>query len=149
MYAVTFAQQCAQCCACFTRASGCGRYFAITKGCYDAGVPSEVCEAPSLESLILEGLRTGEECNRGFWDPLGILNNAYIGYDEPGIIPACIWDMPRLQTLHLSANALTGTLPSRRSAAFDSLKDLSLSFNQMTGESPVRSHVPCAQQTCI
>jgi Leucine-rich repeat (LRR) protein len=109
------------------------RYFAITKGCYDGNIPPLVCNANALESLVLEGLKSGVECNNGFWDPLGILNNAYIGYDEPGTIPTCVWHMPNLKVLHLSANALSGTLPSQHSAAFNSLQDLSLSFNQMTG----------------
>ena len=110
-------------------------YFAITKGCYDGDLPSEVCGASGLKSLVLEGVQAGEECNTAFWDPLGLLNRAYVGSGGSlGTIPACLWDMPQLETLHLSGNMLTGSLPSGPSAALLSLRDLSLSFNELTGE---------------
>ena len=83
----------------------CGSYFALTKGCYDYGgdLPSEICHATALQSLVLEGLQAGAECNTLFWDPLGILNRAYLTTDRTatGTIPACIWDLPNLKTLHL------------------------------------------------
>jgi Leucine-rich repeat (LRR) protein len=132
------------------------RYFAITKGCYEGGdLPPEICLASRLESLILEGVSAGSECNTPFWDPLSLLNSAYVGYNDPGTIPSCVWDMPRLKTLHLSGNALTGSLPADQSFSFSSssdsttttitgtitgsraallsLQDISLSFNQLTG----------------
>lgn len=113
------------------------RYFAITLGCYDVGIPAAVCEAQSLESLVLEGLQAKDQCITELWNPFGILNDADVAYerDLTSPIPACVWNMPRLSTLHLSGNRLTGSLPDfqEEAAALLSLQDVTLSFNELTG----------------
>ncbi len=72
-----------------------------------ATIPSELGKLNTLEVLVLRK------------------NNIY------GTIPLQLAELPRLEILDLSLNQITGTLPKFKSK---NLKDLSLSFNQISGE---------------
>jgi hypothetical protein len=50
-------------------------------------------------------------------------------------IPTCLFEMKRLNTLHLSGNGLTGPLPNNVDISVN-LVDLSLSHNKLTGHVP-------------
>lgn len=52
-----------------------------------------------------------------------------------GTIPACVWNMSHLNTLHLNANGFSGSL--HEIAPHSPLIDLKLSHNRLTGSIPV------------
>ena len=51
----------------------------------------------------------------------------------PGV-PSCVWSLESLQSLHLSSNGLSGPLGHPPSSS--PLRDVVLSFNQLTGTIP-------------
>eukprot|EP01034_Spumella_vulgaris_P034301 gene34301-42300_t len=53
-----------------------------------------------------------------------------------GSVLACLFEMPVLETLHLSGNGLTGSLPSNDTNCLQ-LVDLSLSHNELRGDIPL------------
>ena len=56
-----------------------------------------------------------------------------------GGIPSCLFSIPKLRTLHLSGNGLTGSLPNN--AIIQShLLDFSVSHNELTGAIPSQFH---------
>lgn len=105
--------------------------------CFQAELPSVICDAISLEVLSLNGLGAAEGCLNTLQFPFSgvkLLNT--IG----GTLPACVWDMESLSTLHLTGNGLTGItiseLPQQSPMA-----DLSLSHNKFSGEIPLNMHL--------
>ena len=62
----------------------------------------------------------------------------HASYDNAqfGAIPACLFHMPSLRTLHLSGNGHSGSLPSDAFPQL-SLTDISLSHNALTGTIPL------------
>lgn len=61
-------------------------------------------------------------------------NVKFFNYLE-GTIPACVWNMSNLVTLHLTANGFSGKILDVGSES--SLADLRLSHNRLTGSIPI------------
>jgi Leucine-rich repeat (LRR) protein len=108
-------------------------YVSMLSNCFTGSIPSTICESDSLQFAILEGLRSGKECQTASTDVFGI-SNAYYTAGIEGTIPECIWKLTNLQTLHLSGNRLKGTIPSSANLLF--VTDLSLSYNALSGTIP-------------
>ena len=87
-------------------------------------ISSVICQAPRLQSLILDGFSTGKACPNLDYD-------AYL----IGSIPTCIFTMAYLQTLHLSGIGLRTKFPELENVT-SSLQILSLPYNMISGTIP-------------
>jgi Leucine-rich repeat (LRR) protein len=107
--------------------------FAAVSNCFDGSLPEEICESTSLLTIAMDGLQSATSCRQSLLPFLG--NGAYTVRNSIAQgIPACLFQMPQLRTLHLSGNGLTGSLPDI--AISPALTELSLSHNYLRGEIP-------------
>jgi Leucine-rich repeat (LRR) protein len=106
--------------------------FVASKNCLAGTLSESICVARGLSTLILDGLKSAPACRQNLF--LATHSYQVVGNDH-GTIPSCLFHMPRLATLHLSGNGLTGTLPELPAASVH-LVDLSLSHNALTGTIP-------------
>jgi Leucine-rich repeat (LRR) protein len=123
--------------------------FAAGSNCFHGSIPAFICNVTSVTVLSLDGLSTASPC-RSLIFPYSssassssslfnafTLENSFIDG-----IPPCLFSMPNLQTLHLSGNGLTGSLPSsyEEGSGFygisSSLTDVALSHNRLSGTIP-------------
>lgn len=110
--------------------------FSAFSNCLHTVIPEEVCDSKQLVTLALDGAHTASSCrNRLF--PHSEHLKAYMLSDQEqtGRIPSCLYSMPNLQTLHLSGMGWEGSLPEDVTIS-SSLKDLSLSHNELDGTIP-------------
>eukprot|EP01033_Poteriospumella_lacustris_P006041 gene6041-4336_t len=107
---------------------------AAVSNCLHGSIPASVCAAQQLVTLALDGLRAATSCQIPLLS-LGISKSYIVNSPVTGTIPACLFQMPRLKTLHLSGNGFVGRLDA--SNISDSLIDLSLSHNSLTGSIPL------------
>jgi Leucine-rich repeat (LRR) protein len=102
--------------------------FAAVDNCFEGPLPEEaICHNVKLDALILDGLHSAPSCVRS----ASLSRKAF----KLGTVPPCLLTLPRLATLHLSGNGLTGSLPTGVNIS-TVLTDLSLSHNLLTGEIP-------------
>ncbi len=99
----------------------------------DGSIAKDFCDLTQLTTLSLDGLMSSHKCSTFYTK---IWNSYQIDKRVKGGIPNCLFDMPKLQHLHLSGNKLKDELP------FDlvvspSLIDLSISHNDLRGQIPV------------
>jgi Leucine-rich repeat (LRR) protein len=109
--------------------------FAVIKNCITGTIPEEICEAQQLNTLALDGLHSSTHCIR---DVLSFSKSTsyLIPSSLQGSIPQCLYSaLTKLETLHLSGNGLTGSLPSNLNLPV-TLTDLSLSHNRLKGTIP-------------
>lgn len=107
--------------------------------CLDVHIPDTVCSNNEslLISLVLDGMQTATSCRKKIF-PHSAQFDAFIlreSNDHP-TIPACLFSMPNLKTLHLSGNGYRGSLTDNihiNSVLFD----LSLSHNHLDGTIPI------------
>jgi Leucine-rich repeat (LRR) protein len=107
--------------------------FAAVSNCFVTTLTEEVCACTSLATLALDGLQSSSKCQQKLL--AGLSDSYLVAQPMKGGIPACIFAMPRLNTLHLSGNGLSGSLPPDLVVS-ESLVDLSLSHNSLTGTIP-------------
>eukprot|EP01031_Cornospumella_fuschlensis_P026415 gene26415-31918_t len=106
--------------------------FAAASNCLTGSLPVDICEARNLSTLVLDGAATAHACRRKIFPGLDI-RSFVLQRPLTGTIPACVFALPKIQNLHLSANFLSGSLPE----AFNSeLVNLTLSRNLLTGSIP-------------
>ena len=111
------------------------KIFVLTINCINVYVPDGICNAKNLTTLALDGLSTASSCTHAFFDEK--TSKAYtLSHTISQTIPSCLYNMPMLNTLHLSGNDLTGTIPSNVTIT-KTLKDLSLSYNRLSGSIPL------------
>jgi Leucine-rich repeat (LRR) protein len=102
--------------------------FAAVDNCFEGPLPEgAICHSANLDALILDGLHSAPSCVRS----VTVSHSAF----KLGQFPSCLLTLPRLTTLHLSGNGLTGSFPAGVNISI-ALKDLSLSHNLLTGEIP-------------
>jgi Leucine-rich repeat (LRR) protein len=107
--------------------------FAASANCFTGALTDAFCSSKVLSTVILDGLHSSSACR----NPLIPLAHSYtLSGRGHGTVPACMFHMPKLVTLHLSANGLTGTLPDTL-LPDTKLTDLALSHNALTGTIPV------------
>jgi Leucine-rich repeat (LRR) protein len=111
--------------------------FAASSNCLTGSIPDDLCLLSSFEFLSLNGLSTAVNCRKTIFPGSKLLNAFYVNYYLVNGIPDCLFSMPKLQTLHLSGNGLTGSFPSNLNNLSSSLMDLSLSHNLLTGTIPI------------
>ena len=108
--------------------------FSAVSNCFHGRIPSSICQSTSLISLALDGLTCASSCQKKIF-PSTISSSYQSSFSIDHGIPLCLFQMPLLQTLHLSGNGLTGSFPSDLEIS-PSLEDLSLSHNSLTGSIP-------------
>ena len=107
----------------------------IGSNCFEGSIPPDICNLPRLQVISFNGLATAGECRVPLFPSSFNFRSFLLEHKFHGGIPTCLFTMPSLTTLHLSGNALTGTIPSNGNIS-ESLQDLSLSHNQLTGTIP-------------
>jgi hypothetical protein len=111
--------------------------FASIKTCFSGSLLSSICGCSNLKVLLMDGVTSGVACHRKFRVDLIAGSDAYVSTKGPlaGGIPTCIWNSwPKLNSLHLSSNGLTGTIGPVSGAS--NLTSVVLSYNQLSGTIP-------------
>eukprot|EP01032_Pedospumella_encystans_P008038 gene8038-9577_t len=107
--------------------------FAAVSNCFIGSLPRSICSSTSLNTLILDGLHSATSCRNNILP--GVANRYILEAKIEGGIPACMFAVPNINTLHLSGNGLTGTISTELGISTD-LRDLSVSHNALTGSIP-------------
>jgi Leucine-rich repeat (LRR) protein len=107
--------------------------FVASSNCFTGTIADAVCNSTSLVVLVLDGLLSATNCRLPL---LPALHSYRVAGNAHGTVPACLFQMKRLSTLHMSGNGLTGTLPGNSTAISETLVDVILSHNQLTGTLP-------------
>lgn len=132
----------------------------LSSDCNSAFLPESICaNSPGLQTIAMDGLRTDNlrsaRCEQSYWsDDAGLqafvlkassslgftgkhpvlgTTSASASQASRPTIPACIFQMTALQSLHLSGNGLYGSLPE---TVTPTLTDLVISHNFLTGTIP-------------
>jgi Leucine-rich repeat (LRR) protein len=101
--------------------------------CFTGTLPPSMCDAPLVTAYSLNGLHSARSCRREIFPSL---SGAYVvSRHNQQSLPGCLFNMTGLNTLQLSGNGLTGTLPDTAQLS-PALVDLVLSHNQLTGAIP-------------
>jgi Leucine-rich repeat (LRR) protein len=101
--------------------------------CLHGTLPVTLCSAPLLRVLVLDGASSARACRRALLPGLVSSGSSYTTQLALyGTLPACLFHMPYLTTLHLSGNGFTGPLPNAANSS-DALLDVALSHNLLTG----------------
>ena len=123
--------------------------FSLSANCLQGSLSPALCQAQALSALVLDGVTSGNTCKALFWGGSGgggggsssspsqsrtQFNGSYSLRTLTGSIPPCLFDLPRLETLHLAGNGLTGPIPNK--ALPPLLVDLTLSHNRLTSQAP-------------
>jgi Leucine-rich repeat (LRR) protein len=110
--------------------------FIAVSNCLTGSLPESICLAKSLVSLVLDGLSTAENCRIQLFNNIPFIDSFTLKNGLDGSVPICFYSVPTLETLHLSGNGLTGSIPSNDVQISSSLTDLTLSHNTLTGTIP-------------
>jgi Leucine-rich repeat (LRR) protein len=101
--------------------------------CFTGTLPPSMCEAPHAAVYSLNGLHSARSCRQ---EPFPGLSGAYVvPRHSQHSLPACLFSMTSLNTLQLSGNGLTGTLPGTAQLS-TALVNLVLSHDRLTGAIP-------------
>jgi Leucine-rich repeat (LRR) protein len=104
--------------------------FVALSNCFHGTLPTDACNATELNSLVLDGLSSATSCRRTLPSGAYLLSRS-VG----GTLPKCLFQLPRLHTLHLSGNTFSGVIPSNVTL-HEVLQDVTLSHNVLTGAIP-------------
>jgi hypothetical protein len=110
--------------------------FAASSNCLSGSISATFCNLTALEFIALNGLSSASACRSPFFPGSYYLNAFYVKKLLSYQIPDCLFVMPHLQTLLLSGNGLTGSLPQNINISAP-LTDLTLSYNSLTGTLPL------------
>eukprot|EP01034_Spumella_vulgaris_P025053 gene25053-31463_t len=86
------------------------RSFAAVSNCFQGAIPDSICSAENLTTLALDGLKSASSCERRFFPVCTHIHSYGLSEHISGGVPACLFRMPHLQTLHISGNGLTGSI---------------------------------------
>eukprot|EP01031_Cornospumella_fuschlensis_P027785 gene27785-33559_t len=105
--------------------------------CFKGTLSEGLCQPGNLSVLILDGLSTSPACRSRIFPKAFPQLTAFTLNDikVSGSIPACLFSIPTLRVLHLSGNALSGTLP--KNVTYEhAFTDLIASHNFLSGAIP-------------
>jgi hypothetical protein len=102
----------------------------LSLNCFSGTLPAQICSAKHIRVLSFDGMGSSPDCD-GYGD---VFFNFFKPQGLSGSIPDCMLAMPSLVLLHLSANALTGSIPSGEFSR--SLRNISLSHNHLSSTIP-------------
>jgi len=107
--------------------------FSAGSNCFSGAIPSNICDAGKLETLIITGLSSGVSCRNNIWAGT-IFSEAFNGFAAKnfmqGELPQCMYQLQNLVILSASGNGLKGAIPKRISPT---LKSIEISRNMLTG----------------
>ena len=111
--------------------------FDVVGNCLSGYIPfPTICKSKTLSNLVMDGLHTSPFCRQLVFPGSSMISSPYTSQNNLfNKLDPCVFMMTGLQTLHLSGNGLTGSLPSNLSIS-KNLTDLSLSHNILTGTIP-------------
>ena len=111
----------------------------LMKNCLTGSLSSSYCAATGLQALVLDGIHSADSCQ------YHVVRNEFKHYDSDnfyiskplgGTIPACLFTLPKIQTIHLAGNGVEGTLPHSLTTISSTLLDLTICHNQLTSSIP-------------
>jgi hypothetical protein len=112
------------------------RVLALSSNCFSGTIPDTICLASGMQTLLLNTLSSG---NADCWVPIPQFLKQGIQGIIPtkrmdGPIPACLFNLSNLTTMHISGNLLKNKIAD--TALSRSITDLQLSYNALTGTVP-------------
>ena len=113
------------------------RTISLASNCFSrTSLPTSICNAVHLESIVLDGLHTSPECVNYIFGKKAPIHTFYSEETIYNGIPSCIFSLPRLKTLHLSGNSIRGSFDEQMLVG-SQLKVLQISNNKLSGRIPV------------
>ena len=110
--------------------------FAASSNCYRGSLPSSICSASNLKTLVLSGLSSGKTCRNNIWNET-IFHGYFTGYTAKvyieGTLPQCIFTLDSLVELYAGGNGILGELPQIISPK---LQKISLPYNALNATLP-------------
>jgi len=108
----------------------------IVGSCLHGTLPSNICNAVQMEALVLYGLTTGASCRAAGANALSIYREEF-----GGALPKCVLRLPKLRSLLLASNGLTGRMSDSWNVSH-TLLQLDLSHNLLVGTiaSSIQNH---------
>ena len=108
--------------------------FVATSNCFEGQLPiTAICNNSAMISFVVDGISSASSCRNKLF--VGSLSAYTLEHDIGGSLPACLFQLPNIVTLHLSGIGLTGSI-LRDIGLSSTLRDLSLSHNALTGRIP-------------
>jgi Leucine-rich repeat (LRR) protein len=107
----------------------------LNSNCFSGSLPSTICYSNELTSLIMDSMSSGAACAVALPRKLGkVIKGVFPEKKIEGSIPACVLQLPKLQSLQLSGNGLIGSISDVQLSR--SLVNLQLSYNALTSSIP-------------
>ena len=110
--------------------------FAAGSNCFSGSLPSSICSATKLETLVISGLGSGRLCRNDIWKKT-VFHKYITGYTSEfyteGTLPQCLFTLDNLEVLYAGGNRILGELPQIISPK---LKKISLQYNELSGTIP-------------
>ena len=94
--------------------------FAAIESCFTGSLPSSICDAGSLEVLLLDGVTSGKNCRYYFNANVFTHSDAYVSTvgAVAGGIPGCVWSLRNLKVLlNIDSPEVRGWAPAVQQAA--------------------------------
>jgi Leucine-rich repeat (LRR) protein len=117
------------------------RTFIASVNCFEGTLPSTICQAVNMTTLVLDGMGSSPACNAPIFGALAGHRGAYLsnrgsGKSSQPWIDCLLTQGNKLEILHLSGLGIHASLPSHLQTLPPKLHQLSLSNNYMTGTIP-------------
>jgi hypothetical protein len=105
----------------------------LSANCFSGTLPEAICSATGVAILNMRCLACSPRCT----SKLAKTGSFIVSNPVHGTLPPCVFGMPKLQTLQLSYNYLTGALPvNYPSKVSGVLSYVELDYNALTGSIP-------------
>ena len=110
----------------------------LAKNCFNAEFPNDVCFSSGLEVLDLDGITSGEGCQKGNFGILSQFtgnNKVYFSDFVSGSLPSCLFELVNITQIYITGNGIAGKLPDIPIAS--KITDLAVSYNRLSGTIPL------------
>ena len=102
---------------------------ALSSNCFSGTFPSNLCNLQQIRMMSLNGLSSSSKC-----EDHGTFLRMFLGDFVRGEIPACVFQLPLLDSLYVTGNQLSGELADLTSPS--AFRNLALSYNRLWGSVP-------------
>jgi Leucine-rich repeat (LRR) protein len=110
----------------------------LSSNCLFGSIPSEICLATNLTTIVLNSLSSGGACKMitlpFFLEHL--IKGIFPRSSMHGTLPSCLINLPKLVTLQLTGNGVTGAISDLLYPSSSNLTTLDFSYNQLNGNIP-------------